>query len=963
MPASREVHRGRRRGNTSARLSASISLLAAIPLLAAPSLLASISLLAALASLSMLLGAAAPAQQPAGALPSPTGHETAAAIAHGFLQPPDDARILMRWWWFGPAVVKPELQREILAMKAGGIGGFEIQPVYPMALDDTAKNFRNLPYLSDGFIDAVRFANQTALANGMRVDMTLASGWPYGGSYVPIDHASGRLRIAAVDLPSGADSLAVPALENGESLIAAFAGAGSAQQYEAASLHRVDIRPTDGRMALPADSQPRVVVFYIASRTGQQVKRAAVDADGFVLDHYSRAAIDDHLKIVGDRLLQAFGDHPPFSVFSDSLEVYGADWTDNLLAEFQRRRGYDLTPYLPELASGTGDQAAELRHDWGLTLTELADDNYLAPLNAWAAAHGTRFRSQTYGLPPVSLSSNRLVALPEGEGPQWNQFSFMRWASSASHLYGRPITSGETFTWLHSPAFRATPLDMKAEADRFFLEGENQIVGHGWPYTPPGVAEPGWSFYAAAVFNDHNPWYIVMPDVTRYLQRMSYLLRQGEPDNDVAVLLPDDDVYSEFSPAHPNITLSGGMSKFVTPELMQQILSAGHNVDFIDADAIARVGIHYPLLVLPHVERLSPATLQSIAAFVAAGGKVIAVGSTPGKSPGFHDAAAITAQVQQLSHMLFANTAATQTVAGDSALGAAVQHAIPADMQLTSGSSDVGFLHRKLDHADLYFIANTANHPVDATATFRAARAYAASLDTTSGEATALDPKSIKSIALSLAPYESRVIVFSDTPIGKPSTAPSGQPQASKTYQLLADLSHDWHITFAKTAIARTEPNLTSWTDDPHTRFYSGVATYSKTLHLTAAQLSGAHTLTLDFGQGTPTESNPRIRSGMHALLDGPIRDAAVVTVNGQRAGSVWHPPYTLDVTGKLHAGDNTIAVQVANTDINLLAGQSPPDYRLLNARYGERFTPQDTKDLQPLPSGMLGPIHLLETK
>src|SRR5262252_1743206 len=106
---------------------------------------------------------------------------TIAQVQQSFVNPPDDARPMMRWWWFGPAVVKPELEREILAMKSGGMGGFEIQPVYPLALDDQAAGFRNYPYLSQEFLDNVRFAAETARANGMRVDMTLASGWPYGG--------------------------------------------------------------------------------------------------------------------------------------------------------------------------------------------------------------------------------------------------------------------------------------------------------------------------------------------------------------------------------------------------------------------------------------------------------------------------------------------------------------------------------------------------------------------------------------------------------------------------------------------------------------------------------------------------------------------------------------------------------------------------------------------------------------
>src|SRR5882757_4511559 len=475
--------------------------------------------------------------------PSTKPHEKLAEVQSLFQNPPDDARIMMRWWWFGAAVTKPELEREILAMKAGGIGGFEIQPVYPLALDDPAKGFNNLPYLSDSFLDAVSFASAKARENHMRIDMTLASGWPYGGPHVPVTQAAGKLRLATVDIAAAATSVSLPNIGNGESLLAAFVGDGSAEHYDMAKLKQVELHAVSGRAALPSDANSRVALFFISSRTGQQVKRPAVDADGFVLDHFDRAAIDTHLHDVGEKLMQAFGDHPPYAVFSDSLEVYGSDWTGDFLPEFQKRRGYDLTPHLPELFKGTSDAARAVRHDWGETLTELIDERYLEPINTWATAHHTRFRSQTYGEPAVSLSSNRLVALPEGEGPQWRQFSFTRWATSASHLYDRPVTSAETWTWLHSPAFRATPLDMKAEADLFFLEGVNQLIGHGWPYTPPHIAEPGWAFYAAAVFNDHNPWWIVMPDITKYLQRVSYLLRQGQPANDVAVLLPNDDAY------------------------------------------------------------------------------------------------------------------------------------------------------------------------------------------------------------------------------------------------------------------------------------------------------------------------------------------------------------------------------------------------------------------------------------
>src|ERR1700741_4487481 len=97
---------------------------------------------------------------------------TLAELKRSFEHPPDDSRIMMRWWWFGPAVTKPELEREMSVMKEGGIGGFEVQPVYPLTLDG------NLTYLSPEFLDVLRFTSIKARELGLRMDLTLASGWP-----------------------------------------------------------------------------------------------------------------------------------------------------------------------------------------------------------------------------------------------------------------------------------------------------------------------------------------------------------------------------------------------------------------------------------------------------------------------------------------------------------------------------------------------------------------------------------------------------------------------------------------------------------------------------------------------------------------------------------------------------------------------------------------------------------------
>src|SRR5204862_2969125 len=107
----------------------------------------------------------------------------------------------------------------------------------------------------------------------------------------------------------------------------------------------------DDNVILPQNSSPgSEVMFFIAGKSGMQVKRPAFGAEGYVLNHLDKPSVDHYLKTTGDRLFTAFDKNTiPYSIFCDSLEVYNQDWTDDFLEEFQRRRGYDLKPYLPAL--------------------------------------------------------------------------------------------------------------------------------------------------------------------------------------------------------------------------------------------------------------------------------------------------------------------------------------------------------------------------------------------------------------------------------------------------------------------------------------------------------------------------------------------------------------------------------------------------------------------------------------
>jgi len=890
---------------------------------------------------------------------SPNGVE---ALQRAFEQPPDDARIMMRWWWYGPAVTKPQLEREMRLMKEGGIGGFEVQPVYPVALDDAAAGIKTLPFLSDEFLEALRFTSDKARDLGLRMDLTLGSGWPFGGPMVPVGQAAGRLRIERVKVSESQRRIPIPPISEGEKLIAVFQGLREV----------IEIR--DGAAWLP--SQPATsegqseVRFFIASRTGQQVKRAAVGGEGFVFDHYDRAATDNYLKSVGDRLMQAFGSNRPQAIFCDSLEVFGSDWTGDFLEEFRKRRGYDLKPYLPALTADIGPQTAGIRHDWGQTLTKLLNERFLAPMHDWSKRNRTLFRIQGYGVPPMTLSGNALADLPEGEGPQWKTLRASRWASSASHLYGKPVTSSETWTWLHSPSFRATPLDIKAEADLHFLQGINQLIGHGWPYTAPGAEYPGWRFYAAAAFNEKNPWWLAMPDVSRYLQRVSFLMRQGQPANDVALYLPNDDAWASFS--NGRVHMIETLKDHLGPDVIPRILEAGYNFDFFDDDALRQLGRvegnalalganKYRAVILPNVERIPLDTLRRLEEFARKGGIVIATRRIPLLAPGFKASEEDHRQIREIATRLFNGPSAAAMLAHfvedeNRGLANKLKGLLRPDVALSPAVPEIGFIHRHTDAAEIYFLANTSNLRQKVAATFRVENGRQAEWwnpftgEVSPSEAQKSEDGGIR-VSLDLEPYASRVLVFTTRKLSQPSAvASSAQP--------LLDLSGGWQVSFGQGKLAPMD-KLRSWTEAEETRYFSGVATYEKTVTVSAASLQRGAEVLLDFGE---SESIPvrTLKNGIQAFIDAPIRDAAVVYINDVRAGSVWCPPYSLSVTKLLKPGENRLHILVGNTAINYLAGHRLPDYRLLNLRYGVRFEPQDMDNLQPLPSGLLGNIRLM---
>jgi hypothetical protein len=266
----------------------------------------------------------------------------------------------------------------------------------------------------------------------------------------------------------------------------------------------------------------------------------------------------------------------------------------------------------------------------------------------------------------------------------------------------------------------------------------------------------------------------------------------------------------------------------------------------------------------------------------------------------------------------------------------------------------VGFIHRRTDTSDIFFIANTSNRRFQGTATFRVKGKNAEWWDLFTGEVTEALPGSDRNtvLKLDLEPYGSRLVVFS----GREAPKPTAPMQARLPEPL--DISHGWNVTFEGKGKENPMATLRSWTDLAGMQFFSGRATYQKKFMVPAGFLPPGARADLNLGEGTPLPVQQN--AYFQAWLDGPVREAAEVFVNGQRAGTIWHPPYELDIAPFIHAGENDLRIVLGNLAVNEMAGSPLPNRTALAARYGERFQDQGNNLVKAIPSGLLGPVRLI---
>lgn len=305
----------------------------------------------------------------------------------------------------------------------------------------------------------------------------------------------------------------------------------------------------DGRLVWDAPAGTwRILRFAAVVQAKATNHIAPPGGSGLEVDKLSPKAAEVALGILVDPLLaraRREGVKAFKTVFLDSFEVPVQNWTDDFAAEFRRRRGYDLVPYLPTFTGvfvGSSEKTERFHDDFRKTWAELFAENYGDRLCAAVRARGLVFMRQSYLGPFDELRAGREADIPAVEfwyrTPQ-PRVDFGALAASLGNVHGRRIVAAEALTDGIASAKNVhneqIPL-MRKIGDKAFADGVNLFELHGFEHQPSDdpAQRKTWPF--GSRFDRYHPDFSSFQPFCAYLTRVQYLLQQGRGVADVLYL-------------------------------------------------------------------------------------------------------------------------------------------------------------------------------------------------------------------------------------------------------------------------------------------------------------------------------------------------------------------------------------------------------------------------------------------
>jgi hypothetical protein len=705
---------------------------------------------------------------------------------------------------------------------------------------------------------------------------------------------------------------------------------------------------------------------------------ASDEGRGLECDKFSKTAIENHYnafvkKVVNNAKGQA--DNALQYVEIDSYEMGGQNWTDGFDAIFEKRKGYNIKQFLP-LFAGRFIENAETTEailwDMRTVCGDLMTENYYGRFTELCHKDGLKTYIEPYGFGPLNT-------LDVGGKADMNMGEF--WMSrplrmnqiappvSASHIYGKEITSAESFTSMPAINWKGHPAMAKITGDKAWAAGINEFMFHRFahqsnPNVKPGMTMNRWGFH----FDRTQTWWEnAGADWFKYIARGSYLLRQGIPVSDLLIYVGEGSPNSIFARTDFEPSIPAGINfDFVNTHVLINRIKVN------SGDMVLPEGTTYKILVLKNCKKLTLETLKRIHQLSEMG--VPIVGEKPTKLAGYLKSPEDMNTFQKLVDEIWSNPKTYIDYNWDKIV---TDKGLSSDFEIV-GRDDITFMHRKIDETDIYFTYNPDSIPRQFEYTIRVNEKIPEVWNPMTGKTKKIGrfvKKDYQTTAwVTLEAEESMFIVFRESSKGVISVAePRNEPFTNeyvldKDNNLFLESSENgvyeattstgkkiknvvdnilkptqvigsWNVEFLKGhdyEATNIFDSLSDWKDNSidDIQHYSGTAIYRKTFAFDKSGLSKDKRYILDLGD---------------------VKIVAEVRLNGKYVGVDWMPPFQLDITEFLKVGDNQLEIKITNQWSNRLIGDEryPVNYTFeLEGNFPKKIMPDWFMNQEPIPAG-----------
>ena len=842
-------------------------------------------------------------------------------------------------WWPGSAVDRENLARELRRYRDGGLGGIHIIPIYGAR----GAEARYIEYLSPKWMEMLAFAIDEAAKLDLGVDLTTGTGWCFGGPCITKELAGWKVVV------------------------------------------------TNGVLA--------------AAPAAPKVKRAGPGGEGPMLNPFDPRAMKTYLQWFTP-VFDAPGAPRPRAMYHDSYEYFGPNWSDAVPAAFEKRHGYRLADEAEAFAGkGDPDRAARMRCDYRETLSEIQINEVFAPWAAWCRERGMRTRNEAHGAPCNLLDFYAIADIPEtemfargtrdplksgfdgrfGEGDRNPLVS--KFASSAAHVAGRPLTAAESCTWM-AEHFCETPEEFKCFIDLLFLSGVNHVFYHGCVYSPDDAAWPGWFFYASSQMSPRNPLWRIAPALNAHIGRCQSVLQSGRPDNDVLLYWPIHETWSTGGAFQFTVHSREWLQEAPVGRTADWLWTKGFGFDYVSDRLLAGVRVEgqalrgpggnaWRAIVVPPARLMPDPTLARLLDLAEQGATVVFEGGLPEDVPGLGRLEERRARMRERLRRLPEAEAdgplrATAVGRGHVLTGPLDAALARAGLRRETLVDHPGarFIRRTRDGGRHYLIVNHGMTPMEGWCALSTPVRSAVVMDPLGGAAGKGELRrgsdGTAEIRLRIDPGHSLILrTFETADVDAP---PWRFPVVG---QSLAAVSGPWKVEFIAGGPELPKPwdtqELKSWTlsGDPAAEAFGGTAVYRATFDLPPDMP--------DTEQGARNPESADSNSGQSAIRDprspilldlGDVRCAAKVTLNGRELGTLLMRPYRVAVPAELlKPKGNNLEIEVTNLAANRIRDldrRKAPwkimrDINIVNINY----KPFDASSWPVFESGLLGPVTL----